>query len=222
MEGTQTLHRDNGVLQPQAKGSESDTATPELLGPQVRFLPPPEHMQEKPSSYYSLLCKMFISYPSHTLPLTHVRTPLPPIAGTLKLTFPPPVSPPPPPPGFTLPLPAHLPAPPLRPAFSLAALSTSAASPGRPPCKSPTSLCRPRSSLPHPPNSCSFRNIFLFLSVLSVYALTQPPPPPNCKGPHSWDTPPLGKQWRLWGALGGFLIPLAPLPRRWKSRACSM
>uniref|UniRef100_A0A452RYJ6 Rho GTPase activating protein 9 n=1 Tax=Ursus americanus TaxID=9643 RepID=A0A452RYJ6_URSAM len=49
MEGTQTLHRDNGVLQPQAKGSESDTATPELLGPQVRFLPPPEHMQEKPS-----------------------------------------------------------------------------------------------------------------------------------------------------------------------------
>lgn len=129
---------------------------------------------------------------------------------------------PPPPPGFTLPLPAHLPAPPLRPAFSLAALSTSAASPGRPPCKSPTSLCRPRSSLPHPPNSCSFRNIFLFLSVLSVYALTQPPPPPNCKGPHSWDTPPLGKQWRLWGALGGFLIPLAPLPRRWKSRACSM
>ncbi|XP_034499967.1 rho GTPase-activating protein 9 isoform X3 [Ailuropoda melanoleuca] len=34
MEGTQTLNRDNGVLQPQAKGSESDTATPELLGPQ--------------------------------------------------------------------------------------------------------------------------------------------------------------------------------------------
>ncbi|XP_040493105.1 rho GTPase-activating protein 9 isoform X2 [Ursus maritimus] len=98
MEGTQTLHRDNGVLQPQAKGSESDTATPELLGPQVRFLPPPEHMQEKPSFYYSLLCKMFISYPSHTLPLTHIRTPLPPIAGTLKLTFPPPVSPTPPPP----------------------------------------------------------------------------------------------------------------------------
>ncbi|XP_039721724.1 rho GTPase-activating protein 9 isoform X2 [Pteropus medius] len=34
MEGTQTLNRDNSVLQPQAKGSESDTGTPELLNPQ--------------------------------------------------------------------------------------------------------------------------------------------------------------------------------------------
>ncbi|XP_036313980.1 rho GTPase-activating protein 9 isoform X4 [Pipistrellus kuhlii] len=34
MEGTQTLNRDNGVLPPQAKGSESDTGSPELLNPQ--------------------------------------------------------------------------------------------------------------------------------------------------------------------------------------------
>ncbi|XP_027451619.1 rho GTPase-activating protein 9 isoform X1 [Zalophus californianus] len=34
MEGTQTPNRDSGVLQPQAKGSESDTATLELLDPQ--------------------------------------------------------------------------------------------------------------------------------------------------------------------------------------------
>ncbi|XP_023613763.1 rho GTPase-activating protein 9 isoform X4 [Myotis lucifugus] len=34
MEGTQTLNRDNGVLQPQAKGSDSDTGSPELLNPQ--------------------------------------------------------------------------------------------------------------------------------------------------------------------------------------------
>ncbi|KAM7115992.1 rho GTPase-activating protein 9 isoform 2-T2 [Molossus nigricans] len=34
MEGTQTLNRDNGVLQPQAKGSESGTRSPELLNPQ--------------------------------------------------------------------------------------------------------------------------------------------------------------------------------------------
>ncbi|XP_062931860.1 rho GTPase-activating protein 9 isoform X2 [Cynocephalus volans] len=34
MEGTQTLSRDNGVLQPQTKGSGSDTGTPELLNPQ--------------------------------------------------------------------------------------------------------------------------------------------------------------------------------------------
>nr|XP_035933831.1 rho GTPase-activating protein 9 isoform X3 [Halichoerus grypus] len=34
MEGTQTRNRDSGVLQPRAKGSESDTATLELLGPQ--------------------------------------------------------------------------------------------------------------------------------------------------------------------------------------------
>ncbi|XP_019513110.1 PREDICTED: rho GTPase-activating protein 9 [Hipposideros armiger] len=34
MEGTQTLKRDNGVLQSQAEGSESDTGTPELLDPQ--------------------------------------------------------------------------------------------------------------------------------------------------------------------------------------------
>nr|XP_008531791.1 PREDICTED: rho GTPase-activating protein 9 [Equus przewalskii] len=34
MEGTQALHRDNGVLQPQAKGSGSDTGTPELPDPQ--------------------------------------------------------------------------------------------------------------------------------------------------------------------------------------------
>ncbi|XP_006740116.1 rho GTPase-activating protein 9 isoform X1 [Leptonychotes weddellii] len=34
MEGTQTRNRDSGVLQPWAKGSESDTATLELLGPQ--------------------------------------------------------------------------------------------------------------------------------------------------------------------------------------------
>lgn len=40
MQGAQTLNRDNSILQPQAKGSESDTGTPELLGPQVRSLPP--------------------------------------------------------------------------------------------------------------------------------------------------------------------------------------
>nr|XP_020019288.1 rho GTPase-activating protein 9 isoform X2 [Castor canadensis] len=34
MEGTQTLNRDNGVLQPQAKGSVSDTGTLEWLDPQ--------------------------------------------------------------------------------------------------------------------------------------------------------------------------------------------
>ncbi|XP_077613685.1 rho GTPase-activating protein 9 isoform X1 [Crocuta crocuta] len=34
MEGTHTGNRDNGVLQPQAKGSESETGTRELLGPQ--------------------------------------------------------------------------------------------------------------------------------------------------------------------------------------------
>ncbi|XP_036847966.1 rho GTPase-activating protein 9 isoform X1 [Manis javanica] len=34
MQGAQTLNRDNSILQPQAKGSESDTGTPELLGPQ--------------------------------------------------------------------------------------------------------------------------------------------------------------------------------------------
>ncbi|XP_045685253.1 rho GTPase-activating protein 9 isoform X1 [Phyllostomus hastatus] len=34
MEGTQTLNGDNGVLQPQAKGSDSDTGSPELLAPQ--------------------------------------------------------------------------------------------------------------------------------------------------------------------------------------------
>ncbi|XP_058413804.1 rho GTPase-activating protein 9 isoform X3 [Diceros bicornis minor] len=34
MDGTQTLNRDNGVLQPQAKGSGSDTGTPELPDPQ--------------------------------------------------------------------------------------------------------------------------------------------------------------------------------------------
>lgn len=34
MEGTQTRNRDNGVLQPQAKDSESETETPELLSPQ--------------------------------------------------------------------------------------------------------------------------------------------------------------------------------------------
>nr|XP_031531617.1 rho GTPase-activating protein 9 isoform X2 [Vicugna pacos] len=32
-EGTQTLNRDNGILQPQAEGSESGTGTPELLHP---------------------------------------------------------------------------------------------------------------------------------------------------------------------------------------------
>ncbi|KAF6117403.1 Rho GTPase activating protein 9 [Phyllostomus discolor] len=34
MEGTQTLNGDNGVLQPQAKGSDSDTGSPELPAPQ--------------------------------------------------------------------------------------------------------------------------------------------------------------------------------------------
>ncbi|XP_045320342.1 rho GTPase-activating protein 9 isoform X1 [Leopardus geoffroyi] len=34
MEGTQTRNRGNGVLQPQTKGSESETGNPELLGPQ--------------------------------------------------------------------------------------------------------------------------------------------------------------------------------------------
>jgi hypothetical protein len=49
MEGTQTLNRDNGVLQPQAKGSVSDTGTLEWLDPQVRSLLPPNHMQKKKS-----------------------------------------------------------------------------------------------------------------------------------------------------------------------------
>uniref|UniRef100_A0A8C3WC75 Rho GTPase activating protein 9 n=1 Tax=Catagonus wagneri TaxID=51154 RepID=A0A8C3WC75_9CETA len=35
MEGTQALNRDNGVLQPQAKGSESGTGTPELFDSQA-------------------------------------------------------------------------------------------------------------------------------------------------------------------------------------------
>ncbi|XP_045870023.1 rho GTPase-activating protein 9 isoform X2 [Meles meles] len=43
MEGTQTLNRDSGVPQPQAKGSESDKATPELLGPQL-------HPSDEPSA----------------------------------------------------------------------------------------------------------------------------------------------------------------------------
>ncbi|XP_053412214.1 rho GTPase-activating protein 9 isoform X10 [Nycticebus coucang] len=34
MEGPETLNTNNGVLKPQAKGSGSDTGTPELLGPQ--------------------------------------------------------------------------------------------------------------------------------------------------------------------------------------------
>lgn len=60
MEGTQTLNRDNGVLQSQAEGSESDTGTPELLDPQVRSLPLPDHRQEKPSFHdLSFLGKTF-------------------------------------------------------------------------------------------------------------------------------------------------------------------
>lgn len=53
MEGPQTMNKDNGVLQPQAKDSESGTGTPGLFDSQVRFPPPrprpPDHMQEKPS-----------------------------------------------------------------------------------------------------------------------------------------------------------------------------
>lgn len=63
MEGTRTLNRDNSVLQPQAKGSESDTATPELLNPQVRSPPPPDHMRGGGGpSFHG-----FLFYASHSL-----------------------------------------------------------------------------------------------------------------------------------------------------------
>ncbi|CAD7676803.1 unnamed protein product [Nyctereutes procyonoides] len=91
MEGMQTLSRDNGLLPPQAKGSEADPAPPELRSPQVRFPPPPGRPEEKASFYYSFMQDILLHYPSHPLPLTHIRTLLPPIAATLKLTFPPPV-----------------------------------------------------------------------------------------------------------------------------------
>lgn len=153
MEGTQTLNRDNGVLQSQAEGSESDTGTPERLDPQVRSLPLPDHRQEKPSFHdLSLLGKtfFFIVPQPHPPLVTHIRTPVLPQPGTPRLVsstcfFQSPPS------GFTLPLPTHLPAQHLRPAFSLADPSVSAARPGRPSCKSPIFASMPRSSPPRPP-----------------------------------------------------------------------
>ncbi|XP_022378866.1 rho GTPase-activating protein 9 isoform X2 [Enhydra lutris kenyoni] len=62
MEGTQTLNRDNGVPQPQAKGSESDKATPELLGPQGSPYLCPNNFQLHPSDQPSAL------QPSRPLP----------------------------------------------------------------------------------------------------------------------------------------------------------
>lgn len=55
------------------------------------------------------------------------------------------------------------------------------------------------------PNSCSSRYIFLFLRVRWVSSLTQSPPSPNCKGPHSWDTS-LGTLWPPGGGGAGCLI----------------
>ncbi|XP_054436238.1 rho GTPase-activating protein 9 isoform X2 [Pteronotus mesoamericanus] len=49
MEGTQTLKRDSGVLQPQAKGSESDTGSPEMLDPQGSPCPRRRTSQPDPS-----------------------------------------------------------------------------------------------------------------------------------------------------------------------------
>lgn len=46
MEGTQTLNRDNGILQPQAKDEESGPKTSEIFDSQVRSLPPPDHIQK--------------------------------------------------------------------------------------------------------------------------------------------------------------------------------
>ncbi|XP_032730452.1 rho GTPase-activating protein 9 isoform X2 [Lontra canadensis] len=62
MEGTQTLNRDNGVPQPQAKGSESDKATPELLGSQGSPYLCPNTFQLHPSDQPSAL------QPSRPLP----------------------------------------------------------------------------------------------------------------------------------------------------------
>ncbi|XP_045729086.1 rho GTPase-activating protein 9 isoform X6 [Mirounga angustirostris] len=57
MEGTQTRNRDSGVLQPRAKGSESDTATLELLGPQgspyLGQRPSQLHPSDQPSALES-------------------------------------------------------------------------------------------------------------------------------------------------------------------------
>lgn len=75
MEGTQTLNGDNGVLQPQAKGSDSSTGSPELLDPQVRSLPAPDYMQAKPSFHDFLLCKTFF-----ITPLSPTSAPLSPAA----------------------------------------------------------------------------------------------------------------------------------------------
>ncbi|XP_004773275.1 rho GTPase-activating protein 9 isoform X1 [Mustela putorius furo] len=62
MEGMQTLNRDNGVPQPQAKGSESDKVTPELLGPQGSPYICPNTFQLHPSDQPSAL------QPSRPLP----------------------------------------------------------------------------------------------------------------------------------------------------------
>lgn len=82
-EGTQTLNRDNGILQPQAEGSESGTGTPELHDPRVRSLHP-DHMQEKPSfqTFFFMqdIVLQFFNTHHTPLPLTHIRTPPPPTA----------------------------------------------------------------------------------------------------------------------------------------------
>lgn len=179
MEGTQTLNRNNGVLQPQAKGSESGTGSPELLNPQVRSLPPPDCMQKKPSFHDFLFhARHSLLHPGHPHP--HPSFPTARdfqvrVSSTCFSNLPAP--------GFTLPQPMHLPAQPLRPAFSHAAPSASATGPGRPSCKSPIFAILPAPA----PNSCPSRNIFLFLSVLWVFCLSSLPG--NFKGPHSWETP---------------------------------
>lgn len=94
MEGTRTLNRDNSVLQPQAKGSESDTAPPELFNPQVRSPPPPDHMRGGGGNHlftvFSFMQAILYYFPPPLPPpITHIRTPQP---GSPKLEFPPPVS----------------------------------------------------------------------------------------------------------------------------------
>uniref|UniRef100_A0A8C9KNS4 Rho GTPase activating protein 9 n=1 Tax=Panthera tigris altaica TaxID=74533 RepID=A0A8C9KNS4_PANTA len=75
MEGTQTRNRGNGVLQPQTKGSESETGNPELLGPQGSLSHCQHTSQLHPSDQPAAL------QPSRPLPQVlddpHVSVPFP-------------------------------------------------------------------------------------------------------------------------------------------------
>uniref|UniRef100_A0A8D1VWF9 Rho GTPase activating protein 9 n=1 Tax=Sus scrofa TaxID=9823 RepID=A0A8D1VWF9_PIG len=95
MERTQTLNRDNGVLQPQAKGSESGPGTPELFDSQVRSPSPPDHMQEKAIILdFPFYARHFSPVPHHTPCLSPTSAPLFPLQlGTPDLKVPPPASP---------------------------------------------------------------------------------------------------------------------------------